>query len=368
MSGPGDDPLQPAAAPQDDDADVARVLRLAAAPMPSPSRRAAAFERVHAEWRAALTDAASAPAGGARPAGDPAEIVPRATRRAAWRNALAAGVAAAALGVVLWATGATARPATLAIAQAVSGPQATLLGSSPLDRLFGRGRGLAADAAIRAGDAVATGEGTAALLQVGPGLALRLAPGSRLRFDTAEQVTLLSGQVYVEADTGAGTPAPLTVATAYARVRHVGTRYLVRVLPATLDVAVREGRVQLSRAATAPVEAGAGERLRLDGATGTIARERVAPSGEAWGWLGRIPAPVSIDGATLGRFLEWYTAESGRRVEFGAAAMRERAAAIRLRGSVAGLTPDEALDSVAASADLRVERGADRVTIDAAGS
>ncbi|MCU0757570.1 MAG: FecR family protein [Steroidobacteraceae bacterium] len=368
MSGSGEDPRLPADAAPRDDADVARVLRLAAAaPRPSPERRAVAFERVHAEWRAAL--AAATPPDAARAVDDerPTAAVPRAGWSAPWRGALAASVAAAALGVGLWATGLAGRPGAVAVATRIAGPQATLQGSAPLDRLLGRGHGLAAGTVVRAGDSLVTGPGTAALLRAGPGLALRLAPDSRLRFDASDEVTLLRGQLYVEADGRAVTPAPLTVATVHGRVRHVGTRYLVRVRPATLDVAVREGRVQVSGvAASAPVEAGAGERLRLDGATGAIDREPVAAAGADWGWLGRIPTPVSIDGETLGRFLEWYAAESGRRVEFGAAATRADAEGIRLRGSVAGLTPDEALDSVAATADLSVERGPDRVTIDAA--
>lgn len=357
MSESTDDPRQPQAAPGDDDTDVARALRLAAAPRPSAERRAAAFERVHAEWRAAVA-----------PPQQPVVAPPQPTRRPAWRITLAASVAAAAIAIALVAGGPAARSERVAVAKVVAGRQATLQGSGALDRWLGRERVLAANAVVQSGDSLSTGDATAALLQIGPTLTLRVAPQSQLRFDAPDEVTLLRGQIYVDADAGTGRGRPLTVVTAYGRVQHVGTRYLVRLLPAALEVAVREGRVQvLAAAADAPAEAGAGERLRLDGGSGVITRGSIAASAADWAWLAAIPAPVGIDGETLDSFLEWYAAESGRRVELGDdAAERARLGSIRLRGSVAGSSPDEALDSVAAIADLVVRRDAGRVTIDAA--
>lgn len=359
------DPRQPQAASGDDDADVARALRLAAALRPSSERRAAAFERVHAEWRAAV---ASRPAT-SQPANPlpPSSVMTQPERRSPWRLALAASVAAAAIALALLIAGPGARSERVAVALAVSGARVSLQGSGVVDHWLGRERVLAANAAVQSGDALSTGDGTAVLLKIGQTLTLRVAPQSSLRFDAPDEITLLRGQVYVDSGAGSGSRQLLTVATAFARVQHVGTRYLIRLLPAALEVAVREGRVRVSSgAAAAPAEAGAGERLRLDGGTGAISRDRIAPSATDWAWLGQIPAPVAIDGETLDNFLAWYAAESGRRVDFGDATQRSRLGSVRLRGNVTGLSPDQALDAVAAIADLTIRHDADRVTIDAA--
>lgn len=343
--------------PAADDADLARVVRLAARAPLSAERRAAAYARVHAEWRTAV----------AARSGESPRRPPGPQGRPVWRAALAASAAAALLGGGLLWLSTSGPPPTMAVALTVVGSRAALQGNGLLDRWFGRERALVAQTAVRVGDSLATASDTAALLRVGTALTLRVAPDSQLRFDAPERVTLLRGRLYVDSGARTGRGAPLVVSTAWADVQHIGTRYLVQLTPVRLEVAVREGRVQLARDdGSAPAQAGAGEGLRVMPSTSAIERFETRTHGPQWAWLEAIPAPLDIEGATLERFLEWYAAESGRRIVFGSALERERLGATRLSGSVAGLSPDEALDAVAAIADLSVRRDSEQVIVEPA--
>jgi ferric-dicitrate binding protein FerR (iron transport regulator) len=276
--------------------------------------------------------------------------------------ALAASVVVALLAVGLF-IGRGAGPAgagTLATVESVSGGSVTLQPAGWLSRWSRGAEALRAGVALHRDELVETGPESVAMLRVGPGLTLRVAPGSRLRFESADRLALTRGQVYVDAGAGAVAAAGLRVATPYGDVEHVGTRYLARLEGSALEVAVREGRVRVSSpgSASGAAEAAAGEALRVTGPSAAVERRAIEPYGPAWAWLDAIPSALAIEGATLAQFLEWYAAETGREIEFADPAQRERAARIRLRGDVAGLAPDRALDAVAATVELAVARDA----------
>jgi ferric-dicitrate binding protein FerR (iron transport regulator) len=313
-------------------------------PSPSPGARERAFAAVHAEWRASL----EAPAVAAVPA------VSRPRSRFA-SLALAAGVAVLSVAGALAFRAQQSGAPTVAVAQAVAG-QATL------ERAWWRGADtpLAAAARIVPGDRVVTGPETVAGVQLSASLAVRIAPGSRLRFDAPDAATLEAGTVYVDSDPRLGR-APLRISTPHGVVSHLGTQYTVGLERGTLEVAVREGEVALQQGA-ATQRARGGELLRVD-AGGAVRREPLAPHGERWAWLARAPAPVGIDGRPLADFLYWYRRETGVVPRFDAAASGSRLAGVTLHGDVAGLAPDDALAVVAASAGLEVRRGEGEVTL-----
>lgn len=326
----------------DDEAAVGRVVRLARPyPAPSAQRRQAAFERVQAEWREATP--------------------PRRRRWATRPLAIAASVVVALLAAGLFVAldGGAGGP-VVARVEAVSGNDGTVAGAGWLARVTRAGGTLQAGAALHTGELVATGKQTVARLRIGPSLELRVAGGSKLRFEAADRLTLLTGQVYVDSGAAPGASSRLVMGTAHGDVQHVGTRYLARVDGAALEVAVREGRVRVERTGPAPVaaEAVAGEALRIGEASQAIARRRVALHGDAWSWLEAMPAAFDVEGATLDRFLAWYEAETGRSVVFADESQRARAASITLRGRIAGLTPDQALATIAPTVEMQMARDA----------
>lgn len=322
----------------DDDPELARLLRRAPRPLPVPAeRRAIAFETVRAEWRSATS---------------------RSTRR--WtplRTGLAASAAALLVATLLLGRGWDAAGAEVAVAMTVSGAEVSAAGSGLLARWTAPPRGLQQGGALRAAELLTTGSTSAAMLRVGSTLTLRVAPQSQLRFDSADSVTLLRGELYVDSGARGGITAPLLVATAHGIVQHVGTRYLVRAGSSDVTVAVREGRVRLTGAAgRLRAEASAGEQLRIAADAERIERGALAADDAVYAWLSSIPAPIEVEGQTLSTFMAWYSAETGRDIQFTDGAAAAVLSNVQLRGSVAGLTPDQALDAVAAVADLAVSR------------
>lgn len=335
---------------------IARAVRGATRlPSASPEARARVLAAVEAEWRA--TQAAHDTPGTGATAGDEgatrqvAEAAGRvAPRRRRLPLALAASLLVGLLAVgAAWQARVSAQP-VVAVAEVVQGR--VELGRA---RPFGwRGTVLAAAAGVPRGRTIETGADGATLLRLGDGLTLRLAARSRLRLEAADRAVLEAGLAYVDADPRRGRQ-PLSIATPYGAVSHLGTQYAVGITPAGLEVAVREGRVQLAGGtAAAPLQADAGQLLSID-PRGAAVRTALRPDDARWGWLATLPTPFTLEGATLASFLDWYARESGRTVRFRDADEATRAATVRLSGSVAGMAPDEALRVVAASAGLALQ-------------
>lgn len=336
---------------RDDEVLLARAVRDAARLEPASAQ---ARERVraaaHAQWRSALPSPASGGTGERRAGA-------AAPRRARWPLALAASVAVALVaGGLSWQSSRIG--ATVAVAEVVKGPVSIthpgLVGT--------REAALAARAPVATRQVVSTGVDGAALLRLGPGLTLRLAANSRLALAGAGEVSLEAGTAYVDADPRYGVQ-PLTVATPLGSVRHLGTQYSVSAAGSGMEVAVREGRVQLSRSpGREPLQAQAGEALRV-AASGEVERIAVGRDDPRWAWLGAVPVPFELQGASLAAFLEWYARESGHLVSFAGPADEARARDVVLSGSIAGLSPDEALQVVAASAGIAANRDDGRLVL-----
>lgn len=304
------------------DEEISRALRpLKDAPRVPADRREAAYAQVREAWAAQR----AAP--------------PR--RRLPW--ALAASfLMVLAVGLGLWSTRETAPLPVVARVTAVHGDSMLKVGD-----------------ALTAESRIVTGAATVAL-SLPSGLSVRLAPASESRFGSAELLRLERGRVYVDSGSAAA-GAAWVVATGLGDVRHLGTQYLVALEDQGLSVAVREGRIALqpSRTAEPPATAAAGERLRIarDG-PGRIERMALAADDAQWDWIESVPAPLEVEGASLGEFVVWYRRETGQVVMLDGID-----AGTRLHGSIAGMTPDEALDAIAAATDLDVRRVEGRIVV-----
>ena len=140
-----------------------------------------------------------------------------------------------------------------------------------------------------------------------------------------------------------------------------GSAALVALEDDGLSVAVREGRIALQppKTGSPPSTAAAGERLRIArDAPGRIERTMLPPDDAQWDWIESVPAPLEVEGASLGEFVGWYRRETGQAVMLDGVD-----AATRLHGSIAGMTPDEALDAIALATDLDVRREQGRIIV-----
>ena len=134
------------------------------------------------------------------------------------------------------------------------------------------------------------------------------------------------------------------VATGFGDVRHLGTQYSVVLANDTLAVAVREGSIVVEDDAQ-PVIARAGERLTVR-RDGHVTRSAVAPYDTEWRWAQSVAPEFAIEGRTLDDFLAWAARETGRQLVYTSAEAARKAEQTVLKGAVAGLPPEQAVDAV----------------------
>ncbi len=284
---------------------------------------------LHAEWQATLSK--------------------RTSSRRQWQflGAAVAAVAVIGIGINVWLSAPTGEPVAR-IAQ-VSG-EATWASESRV----------AAQQPVKAGDRLTTAGGRAAIA-FNTGISLRLDSNTEVLVDSAEHVTVTRGAVYVDAGKGNTADRPLVLATPYGDVRHLGTQYEVRVLDDALRVSVREGRIELRRT-DGSLQGAAGEQLIVS-ASGNVDRQPLAADAAEWEWAAAIAPSFEVDERPLVEFLVWAGRESGRDIVFASPASQAAASQVILRGSVEGLSPDQAIDAVLATTTLQAERAPGRVTI-----
>jgi ferric-dicitrate binding protein FerR (iron transport regulator) len=207
---------------------------------------------------------------------------------------------------------------------------------------------------LAVGQHVVTGPGGKAALDLGRGVTLRLDTDTRIALAGIDRVFVERGAVYLDSGERPAPGPAVRIATRFGDTRHLGTQYEVRVLPAELQVSVREGQVEAAPAAgedrTARV-AKAGEQLVV-AADGAVARQPVDRRDPRWSWIADVTPPYAIEDRRLAEFLAWVCRETGRELTYANPDAEAAARAIVLRGSVAGLSPDQALAAVMATTNL----------------
>ena len=294
-------------APEDDF--IARLMRLAG-PRPAipDDTRARVHASVRREWRSAVA------------------------RRRALRWAIPAAVAA---GLLLVAVFGGRLPLS------VAPPVATVaMGDA---RASASGTRLVSGDAVHAGDSLAAGDGGLALAFEG-GLSLRAAAHTAATIDGVDEITVSSGRVYSDSGPSNRHDRAMRVHTPVGSATDHGTQFAVGYEDGVMTVAVREGNVQVS-APRASYAADAGQKLTLQTGREAVFDE-IAPYDRSWEWAAALAPPFDINERPVIEFLEWAARETGRELTFATDGARLAARAKQLSGSIAGLTPSEAIEAV----------------------
>ena len=262
--------------------------------------------------------------------------------RSAYRRRMLSRIAAvlgiALIGAVTWISFAQ-RASLRSVAHVVTAVGETVIVNSDDEPMS-----IASGATVPARAQLRTRKGRAAL-SVGDSLSLRMNVDSTLRFDGENEITLLSGAIYVDSG-GLSANSHLRILTPAGEVRHTGTQYQVAVTGQVTQIKVREGRVQLSEVnGDGAIHIVAGEEIRVD-ESGAISRRAVPPFGPDWEWASTLATPIDIDNRPLTEFLAWIVREHGWQLRYASAAEERAAQAIRLHGSAQGKTPAETLRRV----------------------
>jgi ferric-dicitrate binding protein FerR (iron transport regulator) len=329
--------------PGEEDALQDLLREMAPGAQPAPEVRERIRRAVAAEWRAAVAQAAPSPE---------LSLARRRWQRPAMALAAGLAVAAVALGVIQ--SSPPAAPATVARITRIGGPVEA--GGT------GNWQPVAAGQSLAAGQEVVTGPTGKAALALPRGVTLRLDTNTRIALAGIDRIHVERGAVYLDAGARPEPASSVQIDSPFGSTRHLGTQYEVRVTPDDMQVSVREGRVELATADTTPTVAQAGEQLLVSPA-GAVERIALDKHDPRWNWIGDVTPPFSIEDRRLSEFLAWVCRETGRELEFASPQVQATAEGIILRGSVAGLSPDDALAAVMATTELAYSEDEGRLMI-----
>ena len=330
-----------------DDESLASLMKLAGEraeiPLAVESR---VYHRVQQEWKSASEE----------PSADTVyEEVHKTWRRDARRGwilrwLLPAGAAASTVLAVMLLS----QPAPPAAE--VAGTISRVLSTGTLQSKYPEG------SSIYAGEVVSTGPGEGVSLLLARNESLRIGENTGIRVDAAGQFTLLGGRVYADTGQFIYRDGGLKIETGFGRVTDVGTQFSVTATDSTLDVAVREGRVNVQNASE-QFAARMGERLTLvQGGSATITE--LDTHDDYWNWITGLTPAFDMTNKSLLDFLKWAARETGRELQFESDESRMFAMRTDVHGSVEGLTPDEALEAILATTSVRYQIADDKIVIE----
>ena len=333
-------------ASHDDEQSLANLLKLAGEraeiPLGVESR---VHHRVQDEWRASV-----APPNAAKVYRKVHKTWKRGTRwGAVLRMAVPMGIAASAVLAVIFMSQPTPAPS------AVTATVSRAVGHGPAGQQYPAGTQL------HAGDTISTGPNEGLSLVLARSESLRIDSNTRLRVEAKDRFTLLGGRIYADSGQFVYRDGGLIIDTDFGSVTDVGTQFSVATDGVCLDVAVREGRVNIESSSDEYV-ALMGERLTLVQGEGAVVAT-IKAHDQYWDWVGELTPELDMTHKSLLEFLSWAARETGRKLDFETDQVRMSAMRTTVIAPISGLTPEEALRAVLQTTTVRYSIEADKIVI-----
>ena len=219
----------------------------------------------------------------------------------------------------------------------------------------------AVGAEVFVGDQLATTDDSGLSIRLAGSGSLRLDENTTLVAQAGGRFELLQGRVYVDSGDLIYRDTKLAIETPYGTVTDIGTQFVVASGADALEVAVREGRVDLSGNMTS-VTAVAGERLKVQ-ASGEVATYAISSHDDYWAWATDLAPTFEIENRSLLDFLRWASRETGRELEFEDEELRMAAMRTDLHGSIEGIALFDAIETVVATTTFHYRIDPDRIVI-----
>ncbi len=217
-------------------------------------------------------------------------------------------------------------------------------------------------AQLYAGETINTGPDEGLSLLLAQNESFRIDAGTRIRIDAVDRFTLFYGRVYADTGQFIYRDGGLKIATDLGIVSDIGTQFSVTSNDGSLEVAVREGRVDVDSQQDEYV-ARMGERLTL--AAGEAASvTKLDTHGAHWDWVTDLAPGFDLTNKSLLDFLKWAARETGRELQFQSDESRMFAMRTDVHGSIDRMTPDEALAAILATTTLRYRIQDDKIVIE----
>lgn len=215
---------------------------------------------------------------------------------------------------------------------------------------------------VYAGDTLSTGPDSGISITLANAESLRLDEDSRLVVLGNDEFQLVAGRVYADTGDFLYHDKGLRIVTDAGTVTDVGTQFSVRASGETLDIAVREGRVDVVVTGGQDLVAVAGERMLLEQG-GEPSVEQLAPHDDYWDWVAALAPVYDLENRSLLDFLRWAARETGMELVFTDNDLRMAAMRTDLHGSIQDVTPAEAIAAVLATTSFRYRIENDRILI-----
>ncbi len=331
----------------DDNDSLARLLKLAGERAEIPSRvESRVYHQVQEEWQKATTE----------PDGEKVyDKVHRTWRRDVTRVAILRWMlplSVAAMAGIAMIIISQPDPVPLKVAATVS----RVVGSGQMSTTHPKGSTVYED------EIISTGPNEGLSLLLARSESLRIDENTRIRVDAADQFTLLSGRVYVDTGQFVYRDGGLRIDTRFGVITDVGTQFSVFASDQSLEVTVREGRVDVKNQADSYV-ARMGERLTLvPGKEVSVTNFETHDS--YWDWVVDLAPTYDMNNKSLLDFLKWAARETGRELQFASNESRMFAMRTDVHGSIDGMTPDEALAAILATTTVRFRIEDDKIIIE----
>ena len=204
---------------------------------------------------------------------------------------------------------------------------------------------------VRVGEVLETGNDALAALRLENGQSLRIHRSTRFWFESPSVIRLERGILFFDSGLAPRALSDIQIQTTMGTVYEIGTQFEVSQLESDLRVRVREGAIDLEMG-NQRHRAEMGSQLLLeDGAR--LSREPVPIYGPDWDWILTLSPRFELEGSSLGTFLGWVSRETGWTMQMSDGATSADAMSVTLHGTIEGLRPDEALEAVLPTCDLR---------------
>ena len=182
---------------------------------------------------------------------------------------------------------------------------------------------------------------------------IRINSNSTLKLLNPSAIQLIEGEIYHDADNSQANH--LTIKTSMGQINHIGTRYLVRKKQGRLQVAVRNGLIEISKNDKI-TQLSSGKKLEID-ENGSLHESNILAYDQMWSWTQLAAQPFSTEGKSLHDFIIWYSHEHGYKINWNQ--QKSRTKSVILSGQLANLTPAQQIKTIFLSTkfDYKINQG-----------
>ena len=186
-----------------------------------------------------------------------------------------------------------------------------------------------------------TKAGTSVNLTLADNTQLRINQNSFLHLLNQDQIELIDGQLYYDAD-NANTENNMAIITDLGTIKHIGTRYMVNKLNASLQISVRNGLVELSNE-NGIQKLNSETQLEID-PSGNHSTKLISAYDPIWNWTQKAAQPFASQNQSLYDFINWYAHENGYQINWNRKKFKTKT--VKLSGDLSQLSTNQQLKTV----------------------